>query len=132
MKCVFLPLKPQQNCQLSQLSLACAKIQFSFLVLISHGLVDCDLKYIMCFRAATVVTVVGFLRLSDPYFCNTFRASCDSCLPHCDARLGTPRLTSKPPPRRSLEGVWVKIRGLARWATTFGRFPRRPRQRAPR
>jgi len=84
MKCTFLPLNPQQNCQLSQLSLACAKIQFAFyLFFISHGLIDCDLKYIMCFRAVTVATVAGFLRLSDPYFCNTFSASCDSCLRHC-------------------------------------------------
>ncbi len=44
MKCAFLPLNPQQNCQLSQLSLACAKIQFAFFVLISHGLIDCDLN----------------------------------------------------------------------------------------
>ena len=112
MKCVFLPFKPQQNCQLSQLSLACAKIQFAFLILISHGLVDCDLKYIMCFRAVTVATVVGFLRLSDPYFCNTFSASCDSCLRHCDARLGTPRLTSKPRLAGLIEGGWAKNQGV--------------------
>src|ERR1700751_4219479 len=95
MKCTFLPLNPQQHCQLSQLSLAWAKIQFAFLILISHGLIDCDLIR-MCFSAVTVVTVASFLRLSDPYFCNTFSASCDSCLRHCDARLGPPRLTSKP------------------------------------
>jgi hypothetical protein len=84
-----------------------------FFILISHGLVDCDLKYIMCFRAVTVATVAGFLRLSDPYFCNTFSASCDSCLRHCNARLGTPRLTSKPRLAGLIEGGWVKSGGLA-------------------
>ena len=65
----------------------------------------------MCFRAVTVVTVVGFLRLSDPYF--AIHLVPVATVASAIATLGSERLGLRASPRLAglIEGGWVKSGG---------------------